>query len=457
MSMGIGDDLRSLMDSGIEWIDKIPRGWTVKPLKWIVKFGKGLPITKDNLVEQGIPVVSYGQIHSKTNNGTHLHGDLIRFVGETYLESNPLSLGKKGDIFFADTSEDYAGIGNAVLVDIDTPVFAGYHTVIVRPDDTSYSRYLAYLFLTDAWRSQLCSRASGIKVFSITQGLLKKTTIILPPTEKAAVMTDYLDRKCSQIDAIIARQQKVIEKLKEYRLSVITEAVTKGLNPNVPMKDSGDDFIGVMPKHWNVAKLGMLFDFLGGYAYSSDSYTSESDNQVIRIGNVKSGYIALENNPVYISNEIASATDKYRIKPGSILFTMTGTKGKRDYFFTHLVTEEDCKDKKLFLNQRVGCFIPKESIDAGYYSYLLKEKRILDAIFVYETGTANQGNLGIENIRRTKVQLPSKDEQVKIRQYLDNCCAKIEGLLTRKCEIVYRLIAYKKSLIYEVVTGKKEV
>ena len=267
----------------------------------------------------------------------------------------------------------------------------------------------------------------------------------------------YLDCKCSQIDTIIARQQEVIEKLKAYKLSVITEAVTKGLNPDVSMKDSGDSFIGVMPEHWNVAKLGMLFDFLGGYAYNSDSYTSESDNQVIRIGNVKSGYMALENNPVYISDEIASATDKFRISPGSILFTMTGTKGKRDYFFTHLVAEKDCKGKKLFLNQRVGCFIPKESIDAGYYNYLLKENRILDAIFVYETGTANQGNLGIESIRRTKVQLPSKDEQVKIREYLDNRCAKIEGLLTRKNEIICRLMAYKKSLIYEVVTGKKEV
>ena len=160
--------MREMKDSGIEWIDEIPLDWTAKPLKWMVKFGKGLPITKDNLIEQGVPVVSYGQIHSKINNGTHLKDDLIRFVSERYLESNPLSLGKKGDIFFADTSEDYAGIGNAVLVDIDTPVFAGYHTVIVRPDDQSYSRYLAYLFLTDAWRSQLCSRASGIKVFSIT-------------------------------------------------------------------------------------------------------------------------------------------------------------------------------------------------------------------------------------------------------------------------------------------------
>ena len=281
--------------------------------------------------------------------------------------------------------------------------------------------------------------------------------LLLPKKVEQHRIADYLDRKCSQIDAIIARQQEVIEKLKAYKLSVITEAVTKGLNPHAPMKDSGDDFIGVMPKHWNVTKLGMLFDFCGGYAYSSDSYTSESDNQVVRIGNVKNGYMALENAPVYISDKSAVATDKFRINPGSILFTMTGTKGKRDYFFTHLVTKEDCKGKKLFLNQRVGCFLPRKNIDAGYYNYLLKEKRILDSIFVYETGTANQGNLGIESIRRTKVQLPSKEEQIKIRKYLDDRCSRIECLLTRKSKIIYRLIDYKKSLIYEVVTGKKEV
>ena len=104
MSMGTNDDLRNLMDSGIEWSDEIPRGWTVKPLKWIVKFGKGLPITKDDLIDQGVPVVSYGQIHSKTNNGTHLQDDLIRFVSETYLESNPLSLGEKGDLLYTSPS-----------------------------------------------------------------------------------------------------------------------------------------------------------------------------------------------------------------------------------------------------------------------------------------------------------------------------------------------------------------
>ena len=341
-----------------------------------------------------------------------------------------------------------------------------------------------YYFKVQYWLMAFFSYGKGVSYdnrWTLSVETLMNYPVVALSHEEQCKRADYLDCKCSQIDTIIARQQEVIEKLKAYKLSVITEAVTKGLNPDVSMKDSGDSFIGVMPEHWNVAKLGMLFDFLGGYAYNSDSYTSESDNQVIRIGNVKSGYMALENNPVYISDEIASATDKFRISPGSILFTMTGTKGKRDYFFTHLVAEKDCKGKKLFLNQRVGCFIPKESIEKDckakkhkqkhplrtkipkqtkqprYYNYLLKENRILDAIFVYETGTANQGNLGIESIRRTKVQLPSKDEQVKIREYLDNRCAKIEGLLTRKNEIICRLMAYKKSLIYEVVTGKKEV
>ena len=449
--------MREMKDSGIEIFKKIPYDWKTKRLKYLFSFCKGLPITKENLIEIGLPVISYGQIHSKSNNGVEIQSHLLRYVDFSYQNSYPTSQVFRGDFVFADTSEDYDGCGNCVYKRDDKVLFAGYHAIIAHSNQKSDNRFLAYLFQTDNWRKQIREKVSGVKVFSITQKTLANIYVILPPPDEQQKIAEFLDGECEKIDGLTRDIQAEIETLEQYKRSVITEAVTKGLNPDVSMKDSGDSFIGVMPEHWNVAKLGMLFDFLGGYAYNSDSYTSESDNQVIRIGNVKSGYMALENNPVYISDEIASATDKFRISPGSILFTMTGTKGKRDYFFTHLVAEKDCKGKKLFLNQRVGCFIPKESIDAGYYNYLLKENRILDAIFVYETGTANQGNLGIESIRRTKVQLPSKDEQVKIREYLDNRCAKIEGLLTRKNEIICRLMAYKKSLIYEVVTGKKEV
>ena len=439
--------MREMKDSGIEWIDKIPLDWTVKPLKRMVKFGKGLSITKDNLIEQGVPVVSYGQIHSKTNNGTHLQDDLIRFVSETYLESNPLSLGKKGDIFFADTSEDYAGIGNAVLVDIDAPVFAGYHTVIVRPDNQSYSRYLAYLFLTDAWRSQIRSRASGIKVFSITQGLLKKTTVILPPAEKSVAITDYLDPKCGRIDAIIARQQEVIEKLKVYKLSVITEAVTKGLNSDAPMKDSGVEWIGEIPAHWENRKMISILSMrvVDGPHESPELY--DEGIPYISATAIENGKISFHLMRGYISKEYCDVCDlRYKPQLHDILVIKLGAS-------TGQVAIVETTD-------RFNIWVPLAAVRCNekadpyfvYYAfqsdYFLKQ---MEMSWTYGT----QQTLGVKSIERLRIMLPTLEEQNEIVSYLKSKCDSIDAVVKNKENLINKLVDYKKSLIYEVVTGKK--
>ena len=449
--------MRMFKETGVEWIGKIPRDWEVVILKKCCDLCKGLPITKADLIKNGTPVISYGQIHSKNNKWTVISKDLIRYVDNSYKFSNPFALAQVGSIIFADTSEDYEGIGNCIYVNLEQGIFAGYHTIIVRPFNIYYPKYLAFLFQTDCWRSQLRSSASGIKVFSVTQKMLRNTTLIVPPNTKQQRIADYLDSKCSKIDSIIEKQQAVIEKLKEYKLSVITEAVTKGLNPDVEMKDSGVEWIDKVPKHWKIVKLDDIFDFLGGYAYNSDLYVSESLNQVVRIGNVKNGFLKLDASPVYINDEVAEETSKFKLSSGTILFTMTGTKGKRDYFYTHLITDKDLMEKSLYINQRVGGLISKTDLNAGYFNYLLKDKSILDSIFVYETGTANQGNLGMESIRRTKLQFPSREEQDAIVSYLDKKCLAIDSNIAKKQSIISKLLEYKKSLIYEVVTGKKEV
>lgn len=437
--------MRAMKDSGIAWIDKIPLGWTIKRLKWIVKFEKGLPITKDDLIKHGVPVVSYGQIHSKANNGTHLRDDLIRYVSEEYLESNPLSLGKKGDIFFADTSEDYAGIGNAVLIDVDSPVFAGYHTVIVRPDDQVYSRYLAYLFLTDAWRSQLCSRASGIKVFSITQGLLKKTTVILPPAEKAIEMTAFLDRKCSQIDAIIARQQEVIEKLKAYKLSVITEAVTKGLNPHAPMKDSGVEWIGEIPEQWETASISRVATVVRGASprpAGDPRYFNGQDVPWITVAEVtKDDGKYIFSTESYLTKEGAECSRL--VEKGTLLLSNSGaTLGVPK---VTLIT---------------GC------INDGSVAFLDLNIEQMCLLYVFKSRTLElrkqmqgygQPNLNTTIVKNIVVPLPHPDEQKSISEYLDKCCKAIDDTIEMKEKVVERLSKYKISLIYEVVTGKKEV
>jgi type I restriction enzyme S subunit len=215
-----------MKDSGVEWIGEIPAEWDVIPLKRQFSFGRGLPIKKSDLKEEGVPVISYGQVHAKTNTGVGLNDTLIRFVDPIYHMTNVQSLVHEGDFIFADTSEDHAGVGNCVYINTSDSIFAGYHTVILRTIEKGFSNYLAYLFLTDTWRSQLRSRVNGVKVYSITQGILKQSTVLIPPSDVQKKIVDYLDGRCSDIDRLIESINSKISLLAEYRTSLISDVVT---------------------------------------------------------------------------------------------------------------------------------------------------------------------------------------------------------------------------------------
>lgn len=219
-----------LVPSGVDWIDEIPEGWEVKPFKELFRTGKGLSFTKADLVKEGVPVISYGQVHSKQNTGTRIDDVLIRFVPDEIAKGGESSKVRVGDFIFADTSEDLSGCGNCVYVDKENGLYAGYHSVIAFSKRKDSNIYLAYLFLTDCWRSQIRCRVSGIKVFSISQAIVKQTSIILPPQEEQLSIASYLDEKCADIDHLIDLKQQKIEKLKDYKKSVIYEAVTGKIN-----------------------------------------------------------------------------------------------------------------------------------------------------------------------------------------------------------------------------------
>ena len=172
---------RAMKDSGITWIGEIPEEWEISNIRHHFSFGKGLPITKDDLREMGIPVISYGQIHSKHNSGTSIKDELIRYVDNDFLSSNPESILHENDFVFADTSEDLEGCGNCVLVDSKSTLFAGYHTIILRNKTDTSQKFTAYLFQTDAWRSQIRERVTGVKLYSVSQKILRNTTILIPP------------------------------------------------------------------------------------------------------------------------------------------------------------------------------------------------------------------------------------------------------------------------------------
>lgn len=215
-----------MKDSGVEWISEIPKQWKISKIKYLFNSGKGLSITKENLIDEGLPVISYGQIHSKINNGVKINKQLLRFVSYDYQKANYNCQVKKYDFVFADTSEDYEGCGNCVYKRDDNILYAGYHTIILHSKIKRDNRYLAYLFLSDLWRKQIREVVYGVKVLSITQKILINASIFLPSESEQKQIADYLDVKCSEIDSLIEEKQKQLENLEQYKKSLIYEYVT---------------------------------------------------------------------------------------------------------------------------------------------------------------------------------------------------------------------------------------
>lgn len=226
VTKGLNPKNMEFKDSQIPWIGQIPKHWEISKIKYYFNFSSGLNITKENLIESGIPVISYGQIHSKENTGTFIKDSFFRFISQDYLK-NKKSLVNKGNFIFADTSEDLDGAGNSVFVDLDLTMFAGYHTIILKNKcNFEFSKFLSYLFQTDLWRSQIRLAVSGVKVFSITKKILANCEILVPPLTEQEKIAGFLDKKCEKIDNLSANYKEQIKTLKEYKKALIYECVT---------------------------------------------------------------------------------------------------------------------------------------------------------------------------------------------------------------------------------------
>ncbi|MDT2954426.1 restriction endonuclease subunit S [Enterococcus casseliflavus] len=214
-----------MKDSGIEWIGKIPKYWKVEKTKYSYKFNKGLSITKADLIDEGIPVINYGEIHSKYGVKFNPEKHIVKKVNPDYKRYNNALL-KYGDVIFADTSEDIEGSGNFTTFLGETNCFAGYHTVVLKPIKRNNYIFMTYLFDSLTYRRQVRNMVQGIKVFSITQSILKNTYVWLPPIKEQNEIAIYLENKIPTLDKMISEKEKIIEELKDYKKSLIYEYVT---------------------------------------------------------------------------------------------------------------------------------------------------------------------------------------------------------------------------------------
>ena len=225
VTRGLGDSV-PLKDSGVEWIGQIPEHWSINRFKAIFTLNTGISFTKADLVETGQPVISYGQVHSKLNQVAKANLSLIKYIPQSLTIGKQKSYCLPNDFIFADTSEDFEGCGNNFYNDSELSVFAGSHTILAKLRCNLEGKYLAYLFSTSLWRQQIRSRVNGVKVFSITQSILKATSVILPPIAEQQAIAAYLDEKVGKLDEAIEKQLRMIELLKERKQILISDVVT---------------------------------------------------------------------------------------------------------------------------------------------------------------------------------------------------------------------------------------
>jgi type I restriction enzyme S subunit len=228
----------------IRWDIDYPSTWEIERLRNLFTFRKGLSITKANLEPTGIPVISYGQVHSKKNSMVGLNDELFKFVNPSYLQTDPLALVQKGDFIFADTSEDLEGSGNCAYIDRDGKIFAGYHSVIAHPKGSTNNKYFAYLFKSPTWRYQIRKKVNAVKVYSITQQILKDVFLLVPSQKEQQEIVRYLDSVCVKIDSLIESTHKKIMELAEMKSVIISDVVTGKIdvrNVTVPKYEYVDD------------------------------------------------------------------------------------------------------------------------------------------------------------------------------------------------------------------------
>ena len=434
-------------DSGIAWIGSIPTHWEVKPFKTIYRLGKGLSITKADLTKNGVAVINYGQIHSKLNIGTAIQDHLIKYVPDKYLKTDAKSLVFEGDVIFADTSEDLDGCGNCIYVDRSMNLFAGYHTIIARNTSGFINKYLPYLFKTDLWRGQLRTTVSGVKVLSISQKILATTTVTLPPLNEQQQIADFLDRKCAEIDELVALQEVMIGELKAYKQSVITEVVTRGLNPDAPLRDSGVKWIGEIPKHWECGRLKNIISERLKYGANENGITySELLPRYVRITDIIENELKENIEKQSLAEDVAK---DYILTNGDILFARSGgTVGKS---FIYKSSDGRCA----FAGYLIKASINSSNLPQYVYYYTKTDSysEWKNRIFIQATIQ----NIGADKYSIMEIPLPPLPEQQAIADHLDRKCEEIDQLIAIKQEKIEQLKEYKKSVIFEYVTGKKRV
>ena len=424
--------MREMKDSGIEWIGNVPATWERCKIKNVISsIGSGTTPTSSNIDYYNSEDICWIQ-----------SGDLYK---TSYISNTAVSLSAKAlhlsalQIYaapFIVVAMYGASVGNIAISTIDA--CSNQACCCIKPDNNNDLKFMYYWL--SMCKIDFLSQSIGGGQPNISQSKIKNQFYYRPQLSEQKVIANFLDSKCSEIDAISADIQKEIEILEQYKRSVITEAVTKGLNPDVEMKDSGIEWVGNIPVHWDVRPLYYYFaerkkkNYLG----QEQNLLSLSYGKVIRKDiNTSEGLLPDSFNGYNI------------IEPGDIVLRLTDLQNDKRSLRTGLV-----KEHGIITSAYVTLKAAKEVVPE-YFHYLLHAYDVMKVL--YNMGNGVRQGLNYSELSKMHIVAPPLDEQKNIAARLDCVCKGIESIIASKKQQLAVIDSYKKSLIYEYVTGKKEV
>lgn len=425
-----------MKDSGISWIGLIPKGWNIYRNKNAFSCSKELVGKK----------FKETQLLSLTTKGIKLK-DINNPEGKLPESFDTYQYVKKDEIvmclFDLDCSAVFSG-----LSPYDGMISPAYK--VLTCTTKMVPAYADYWFTYISYDRKFNHYAKNIR-YTLNYEEFASLPMLFPSVEEQHRIADYLDKKCAKIDSIIEKQQEIIEKLKEYKLSVITEAVTKGLNPDVELKDSGVESIGFVPKNWKICRLRNIGVPQNGISKGGEYFGS--GDPFVSYGDVYKNY-SLPNSIEGLIQSTEDEKEKYSVEEGDIFFTRTSE--TIDEVGFSCVCEETIPNATFagFLI-RVRPF-DKDSLYIGFAKYYFRSNHHRK-YYAKEMNLVTRASLGQDLLKSVPVLLPPNEEQRVIAKYLDKKCTQIEKIINDKEILVQRLSEYKESIIFETVTGKKGV
>ncbi|PSD34788.1 restriction endonuclease subunit S [Acinetobacter radioresistens] len=424
----------SYKPSGVEWLGDVPEHWNLKRFGYLFDENKKKNI---GLKETNVLSLSYGNIKEKNiddNKG------LLPESFETYQIIEPNNI-----VFrFTDLQNDKRSLRSAI---------SKYHGIItsayIAVKTKQNADFYNYLFRAYDLQKVFYSMGEGMRQ-SLKMDELNKMPVVLPNKDEQKRIVSFLDTETTRIDNLITKQEKLIELLEEQRKSIISHAVTKGLNPNAPMKDSGVEWLGEVPEHWEVVKSKRLFWCKGGFAFSSDDFFEEGNYPVIRISNIQDKSISTDK-IVYVNSCTKKVFNQFSAYTGDLIFCMTGASlGKVGLLPKEL--------SFALINQRVGRLDITSYAIKQFVFYLVSSHGFQTNIRMLGVGlTDNFPNISSDLIGVVDVVLPPLVEQQGIVNHLEIENAKIDTLIEKQNQLIDKFKEYRASIISHAVTGKIDV